>query len=133
MACRKKRVGSAIEGNQGIGREKFRNVPGYNLRLKRLVWSMVQATLYRFSFHTWSGWRAALLRDEDYQRVPELVEALHGKGLALENLGRFTDAAACYQQLVDQEPRDLVRRCGDSQHRSVSSECAIAGRRDEHQ
>lgn len=29
---------------------------------RRLVWSMVQATLYRYSFHTWNGWRAMLLR-----------------------------------------------------------------------
>ena len=29
---------------------------------KRLVWSIVQGTLYRFSFHTWNGWRAFLLR-----------------------------------------------------------------------
>lgn len=29
---------------------------------RRLLWSMVQATLYRFSFHTFNGWRAALLR-----------------------------------------------------------------------
>lgn len=31
-------------------------------KIKRLVWSVVQATLYRGSFHTWSGWRAMLLR-----------------------------------------------------------------------
>ena len=31
-------------------------------RIKRLIWSIVQATLYRGSFHTWSGWRAMLLR-----------------------------------------------------------------------
>ena len=32
------------------------------LKIKRLVWSIVQATLYRGSFHTWSGFRAMLLR-----------------------------------------------------------------------
>ena len=31
-------------------------------RVKRLLWSMVEMTLYRCSFHTWSGWRAFLLR-----------------------------------------------------------------------
>ena len=31
-------------------------------KVKRLVWSIVQGTLYRGSFHTWSGWRAMLLR-----------------------------------------------------------------------
>jgi putative colanic acid biosynthesis acetyltransferase WcaF len=31
-------------------------------KVKRLVWSVVEATLYRGSFHTWSGWRAFLLR-----------------------------------------------------------------------
>jgi putative colanic acid biosynthesis acetyltransferase WcaF len=30
--------------------------------MKRLLWSMVQSTLFRLSFHTWSGWRAFLLR-----------------------------------------------------------------------
>jgi putative colanic acid biosynthesis acetyltransferase WcaF len=28
----------------------------------RLLWSMVQNSLFRYSFHTWSGWRAFLLR-----------------------------------------------------------------------
>lgn len=32
------------------------------LKIKRLVWSVVQGTLYRGSFHTWSGWRAFWLR-----------------------------------------------------------------------
>ncbi len=31
-------------------------------KVRRLAWSMVQNTLYRYSFHTWSGWRAFLLR-----------------------------------------------------------------------
>ena len=31
-------------------------------KIKRLLWSIVQATAYRGSFHTWSGWRAMLLR-----------------------------------------------------------------------
>jgi putative colanic acid biosynthesis acetyltransferase WcaF len=31
-------------------------------KLRRLLWSIVQGTLYRFSFHTWNGWRAMLLR-----------------------------------------------------------------------
>ncbi len=29
---------------------------------RRLLWSIVQATAYRYSFHTWSDWRAFLLR-----------------------------------------------------------------------
>ena len=32
------------------------------MKVKRLVWSVVEGTLFRFSFHTWSRWRAALLR-----------------------------------------------------------------------
>jgi len=28
----------------------------------RLVWSITQATLFRFSFHTWNGWRIFLLK-----------------------------------------------------------------------
>ena len=31
-------------------------------KVKRLLWSIVQATAYRGSFHTWSSWRAMLLR-----------------------------------------------------------------------
>ena len=31
-------------------------------KIRRLLWSMVEATLYRCSFHTWSRWRAFLLR-----------------------------------------------------------------------
>ncbi len=28
----------------------------------RLLWSITQATLFRFSFHTWNGWRIFLLK-----------------------------------------------------------------------
>jgi len=31
-------------------------------KIKRLLWSMVEATLFRYSFHTMSGWRSFLLR-----------------------------------------------------------------------
>lgn len=31
-------------------------------RIGRLLWGMVQATLFRLSFHTWYGWRRFLLR-----------------------------------------------------------------------
>ena len=31
-------------------------------KIRRLLWSMVQGTLYRYSFHNWSNWRAMLLR-----------------------------------------------------------------------
>ena len=31
-------------------------------KVNRLLWSVVEATLFRYSFHTWSGWRAFLLR-----------------------------------------------------------------------
>jgi putative colanic acid biosynthesis acetyltransferase WcaF len=31
-------------------------------KIRRLLWSIVQGTLYRYSFHTWSNWRAMLLR-----------------------------------------------------------------------
>ena len=31
-------------------------------KIRRLLWSMVQCTLYRYSFHTWSNWRSTLLR-----------------------------------------------------------------------
>ncbi len=31
-------------------------------KVRRVLWSMVEATAFRWSFHTWSGWRAMLLR-----------------------------------------------------------------------
>ncbi|MFW6059908.1 MAG: WcaF family extracellular polysaccharide biosynthesis acetyltransferase [Phycisphaeraceae bacterium] len=31
-------------------------------QLRRLLWALVQATLFRWSFHTMNGWRALLLR-----------------------------------------------------------------------
>lgn len=31
-------------------------------KIRRLIWSVVQGTLYRYSFHNWSNWRAILLR-----------------------------------------------------------------------
>ncbi len=36
--------------------------PPLKVRVKRLIWSMVNATLYRWSFHTCHRWRAMLLR-----------------------------------------------------------------------
>jgi putative colanic acid biosynthesis acetyltransferase WcaF len=30
--------------------------------LRRALWSLVQATAYRYSFHTWNRWRVGLLR-----------------------------------------------------------------------
>ena len=33
-----------------------------SLQFKRLFWSIVEVSLYRCSFHTWSGWRIGLLR-----------------------------------------------------------------------
>ena len=31
-------------------------------KVGRLIWSAIEGTVYRYSFHTWSGWRAMLLR-----------------------------------------------------------------------
>jgi putative colanic acid biosynthesis acetyltransferase WcaF len=41
-----------------------RHVSAYSAKEKvgRMLWAVVQATLFRCSFHTWNGWRAALLR-----------------------------------------------------------------------
>jgi putative colanic acid biosynthesis acetyltransferase WcaF len=41
-----------------------RHTSMYSTREKigRLIWAVVQATLFRCSFHTWSRWRVALLR-----------------------------------------------------------------------
>ncbi len=46
--------------------ERFedRHISPYSTREKvgRMLWAMVQATLFRCSFHTWYGWRRFLLR-----------------------------------------------------------------------
>ena len=34
----------------------------FSWKVRRLIWSMVQGTVYRYSFHTQSAWRAFLLR-----------------------------------------------------------------------
>jgi putative colanic acid biosynthesis acetyltransferase WcaF len=41
-----------------------RNLSPYsrNEKVGRLLWSIVQAVLFRYSFHNWYGWRAWLLR-----------------------------------------------------------------------
>jgi len=31
-------------------------------KVRRLLWAITQATFFRFSFHTWNGWRIYLLR-----------------------------------------------------------------------
>ena len=36
--------------------------PTRAMQIRRLAWAAVETTLYRLSFHTWNGWRAALLR-----------------------------------------------------------------------
>jgi putative colanic acid biosynthesis acetyltransferase WcaF len=33
-----------------------------NWKIRRLLWSLVQNSLYHYSFHTWSNWRCVLLR-----------------------------------------------------------------------
>tara|TARA_X000001036_G_scaffold86407_3_gene78454 strand:- start:4213 stop:4755 length:543 start_codon:yes stop_codon:yes gene_type:complete len=40
-----------------------RHVSPYSLQEKvwRLLWAIVQATFFRYSFHTWNGWRIFLL------------------------------------------------------------------------
>ena len=40
-----------------------RHVSPYSFSEKvwRMLWAIVQATLFRFSFHTWNGWRVFLL------------------------------------------------------------------------
>ena len=34
----------------------------FSWKIRRLLWATIEATLYRCSFHTWSNWRAFLLR-----------------------------------------------------------------------
>ena len=44
-------------------RAEDRHVSAYSTKEKvgRLLWAMVQGTLYRYSFHTWNRWRIMLL------------------------------------------------------------------------
>ncbi|MGC8625841.1 MAG: putative colanic acid biosynthesis acetyltransferase [Phycisphaerae bacterium] len=51
------------------GSEEHNNAAARNIspvptswKIRRLLWSIVQNTLYRYSFHTWSRWRVLLLR-----------------------------------------------------------------------
>jgi len=41
-----------------------RHISAYSTREKvwRLLWAITQATFFRFSFHTWNGWRIFLLQ-----------------------------------------------------------------------
>lgn len=52
------------EATPGSPRHEDRHRSPYSTREKvgRLLWAMVQATLFRGSFHTWYRWRNALLR-----------------------------------------------------------------------
>lgn len=34
----------------------------FEVNVRRVLWSLVQGTLFRWSFHTWYGWRCRLLR-----------------------------------------------------------------------
>jgi len=47
---------------QAIGKQRQTSPVSRTNRIKRLIWAGVEGTLYRCSFHTWSGWRAMLLR-----------------------------------------------------------------------
>lgn len=43
--------------------DEERHISPYSLQEKvwRLLWAIVQATFFRYSFHTWNGWRIFLL------------------------------------------------------------------------
>lgn len=51
-----------LEAEQTAAAARARSPVPTGAKIKRLFWSVVQATLYRYSFHTWSNWRAVLLR-----------------------------------------------------------------------
>jgi putative colanic acid biosynthesis acetyltransferase WcaF len=43
-------------------RGRLRSAATRSTKAKRLLWAGVEATLFRYSFHTMNGWRAGLLR-----------------------------------------------------------------------
>ena len=51
-------------GESAVAAPESRHVSPYSTREKigRLLWAIVQATIFRYSFHNWYGWRAWLLR-----------------------------------------------------------------------
>lgn len=53
----------AVPDGRPVPAATDRHVSPYSTREKvaRLLWSVVQATLFRFSFHTWNRWRILLL------------------------------------------------------------------------
>ena len=57
-----------MSGADGLAEEdavlRARRTSPYSAREKigRLLWAMVQGTLFRLSFHNWYGWRRMLLR-----------------------------------------------------------------------
>jgi putative colanic acid biosynthesis acetyltransferase WcaF len=52
-----------------------RHVSPYSLQEKiwRMLWAIVQATLFRYSFHTWNGWRIFLLNSYGAKINPTCV------------------------------------------------------------
>ena len=51
-----------VENPQHVAEMRNVSPVSTGLKIRRLLWSMVQGTLYRYSFHTQSRWRAFLLR-----------------------------------------------------------------------
>lgn len=52
-----------MDKDQAIEFRKVRaKPPERRVRIRRLLWTLVEGTLFRLSFRTWNGWRAALLR-----------------------------------------------------------------------
>jgi len=52
-----------------------RHVSPYSLQEKiwRLLWAIVQATFFRYSFHTWNGWRIFLLNSYGADIDPKCI------------------------------------------------------------
>jgi putative colanic acid biosynthesis acetyltransferase WcaF len=52
-----------------------RHISPYTFQEKvwRMLWAIVQATLFRFSFHTWNGWRIFLLKSYGAEVDPTCI------------------------------------------------------------
>lgn len=70
-------------------------------KVRRLLWSIVQGTLFRLSFHTWSGWRATLLRTFGARigrkcMIRRTVRVYYPWNLCLGDLSSLGDGAEIY-------------------------------------
>lgn len=55
-------AGCADEGGGGTVAQRHQSAWGVRMQIRRMLWAVVHATLFRGSFYAMNGWRAFLLR-----------------------------------------------------------------------